>query len=212
MRKTIIAASVVALIAGATAVPALAQGPGGHGGFGGYGGMIMRYDADQDGVVTQSEFNTARAASFSETDANHDGALSRDEIQAFHRAHREARREAGGPRRDPMSRADANNDGRVTREEFLAGPAAMFDRMDTNNDGVLSADERPQRPQRGERPQHQRVDANNDGSISRDEYNAAGAQRFAALDANHDGRVTTEEAQAGRPHGVHGGMHGGGRR
>jgi Ca2+-binding EF-hand superfamily protein len=36
---------------------------------------------------------------------------------------------------------DANGDGTITREEFLAFHASMFDEMDKNHDGKLSADE-----------------------------------------------------------------------
>lgn len=41
-----------------------------------------------------------------------------------------------------MKRMDVDGDGNVTREEFMQGHAAMFDRIDTNGDGVLDADER----------------------------------------------------------------------
>ena len=41
-----------------------------------------------------------------------------------------------------MMRMDVDGDGNVTRAEFMQGHAAVFDRIDTNGDGVLDADER----------------------------------------------------------------------
>lgn len=41
-----------------------------------------------------------------------------------------------------MGRMDADGDGKVTREEFMKGHEAMFDKIDTNGDGVIDADER----------------------------------------------------------------------
>ncbi len=45
-----------------------------------------------------------------------------------------------------LTRFDADADGRITREEFDVGLAAAFKAMDKNGDGVVTADERPQRP------------------------------------------------------------------
>ena len=41
-----------------------------------------------------------------------------------------------------MARMDADGDGKVTREEFMKGHEAMFDKIDTNGDGVIDAGER----------------------------------------------------------------------
>ncbi|OYX36103.1 MAG: hypothetical protein B7Z01_00145 [Brevundimonas subvibrioides] len=46
----------------------------------------------------------------------------------------------GGP--DGPARMDADEDGFVSREEFTAPLSAAFDRLDTNDDGRLSPDER----------------------------------------------------------------------
>lgn len=100
-----------------------------------------------------------------------------------------------------LSDADENNDGNITREEFLARPIAMFEQLDANDDGVISAAERPQRGERGERrADRPNPDADGDGAFSRAEFAAMGAARFERLDANDDGRVTQEEAQAARGH------------
>jgi len=41
-----------------------------------------------------------------------------------------------------MARMDADGDGKVTREEFMKGHEAMFDKIDTNGDGVIDSAER----------------------------------------------------------------------
>ena len=41
-----------------------------------------------------------------------------------------------------MARMDADGDGNVTREEFMKGHEAMFDKIDTNGDGVIDPAER----------------------------------------------------------------------
>ena len=40
-----------------------------------------------------------------------------------------------------MMNMDADGDGSVTRDEFMKGHEAMFNKKDTNSDGVVSADE-----------------------------------------------------------------------
>jgi len=41
-----------------------------------------------------------------------------------------------------MGRMDADGDGKVTKDEFMKGYEAMFDKIDTNGDGVIDAGER----------------------------------------------------------------------
>lgn len=43
-----------------------------------------------------------------------------------------------------LARADANHDGRVTRDEYHAAYTAVFTRLDTDGDGVISNAERRQ--------------------------------------------------------------------
>lgn len=198
MRKFLFAAAGFAALTAAVGVAAAQNQPQQERPRG-----VFAMDANSDGVLTRQEFDAARTAQFTRLDANSDGFLSREEMRA--------QRGERGPRghRGQLARADANNDGNITREEFLARPTAMFDRLDANKDGVISADERPQprqraEGQRAERPEghrghRARVDADSDGRVSRAEWDAAGAAMFQRLDANNDGRITQEEAQAGRP-------------
>ena len=70
---------------------------------------------------------------FNRLDANEDGVVDASELA-----------NARGGRM--LARFDADADGRITREEFDVGLAAAFKAMDKNGDGVVTADERPQRP------------------------------------------------------------------
>ena len=67
-----------------------------------------------------------RAIRFDEMDKNKDGVLAGDE-------------KVGG-RRGGRGIVDANGDGKVTRAELLAN-APLFNRLDTNKDGVIDAAE-----------------------------------------------------------------------
>jgi hypothetical protein len=196
MRKVLIAAAGIAALAAGGVGFAFAQGGSAEAPRAHQGGFFQA-DANSDGAVTRQEYDAAGAARFATLDANNDGQLTREE----RRAQRGERRRGRGGRGGGMMGADANNDGNITREEFLARPTQMFDRLDADDDGVISASERPQRRERGERgerPARVNPDTNNDGQLSRAEYAAMGATMFERLDANNDGRVTQEEATAAR--------------
>ncbi|MGB3147626.1 MAG: EF-hand domain-containing protein [Paracoccaceae bacterium] len=109
---------------------------------------------------------------FAAMDADGDGALSRDEMAAFHRAR--------------LAGADADGDGFVTRDEMKA---AMEDRMaerlermvdhmierhDQDGDGRLGADE--MEPGRGMDRMFAHLDRDADGAISKDEFAKARAK------------------------------------
>ena len=53
-----------------------------------------------------------------------------------------AGKDKGGAGKCGMGRMDADGDGNVTREEFMKGHEAMFDKIDTNGDGVIDSAER----------------------------------------------------------------------
>ena len=104
---------------------------------------------------------------------------------------------------------DANKDGAIDRAEAAKAPklAGMFDQLDKNKDGKLSADERPHmregmRHRRGARGGHGRMmaaDADKDGRISRAEAQAAqdkAGDRFEKMDFNKDGYLDRADMQA----------------
>ncbi|WP_448502235.1 EF-hand domain-containing protein [Sphingomonas sp.] len=96
--------------------------------------MLARADTNRDGAVSRSEFAAARTAMFDRLDRNNDGYVdSRDRPRLM------------GSRFDQaygaLLQADANGDRRISRAELRDAPAPGFDAADTDQDGVLSADE-----------------------------------------------------------------------
>lgn len=147
MRKFLLAAAGAAVLAGAAGL-ALAQNNDGDQRGGRHG--FFQSDANNDGAVTRQEYDAGREAKFAQLDADTNGQLTREEMRAERGHHRGGRR---GGSMHQLTRADANNDGNITRDEFLAGPTERFDRMDANDDGVISAAERPQRSTAEQRQQ-----------------------------------------------------------
>lgn len=100
---------------------------------------------------------------------------------------------------------DPWGDATVTRAEEQTKADERFTALDTDKDGILSADEQkaaesargpggPGGPRGGLR----RADGNGDGKITKDEYVAAQLERFDRQDADKDGNLTKAERDAAR--------------
>lgn len=87
---------------------------------------------------------------FDRMDANKDGSVSREEMEAA-RAQRQQKagepgghpgmRHMSGMRGHMFTMADANKDGRVTLQEATQMALRHFDTADANRDGTVTADE-----------------------------------------------------------------------
>ena len=188
-------------------------------------------DKNGDGFISNEEFETIpriqglpeekRTNLFTRFDKNGDGKLDRGELGRF-----------GKPRdgrRRPMPRLwelDTDKSGGVDFEEFKAGQIfekltpdkqqAVFRRLDTDGDGVISPKDKPEPPfkrgggkDRGRRPggppmgpHHiiRQLDQDGDGALSFEEFRKGHAvrnltedeqeDRFEALDQDKDLKIT----------------------
>jgi Ca2+-binding EF-hand superfamily protein len=110
-----------------------------HGGHHGHRGMHAMHlrgaDANHDGAITREEFLAGPIEHFNRLDANHDGAISGAEMPAPRE-----RGEHHGPGGEHPS-PDANGDHQLSRAEFAAMGGVMFDRLDANHDGRVTRQE-----------------------------------------------------------------------
>jgi Ca2+-binding EF-hand superfamily protein len=94
-----------------------------------------------------------------------------------------------------IQRLDQNQDGLVSADEFR-GPAERFERLDRNSDGSIDAAEAPEgRSCRryGKHPDRAQYDLDGDGRISQEEFISMAQQRFERLDRNGDGHIDAAE-------------------
>ena len=110
--------------------------------------FLQRFDANNDGKVTQEEINTVKSEQFAKYDKDGNGVLSLEEWQAM-RQDRMKERQAQG-----FSRHDANGDGGISKEEFLAKSNRWMERMDHNGDHMIDQDEMGQHHGYGHRGHH----------------------------------------------------------
>lgn len=116
---------------------------------------LTALDGDGDGVVSVEErragFQAKRAermnARFARLDANGDGSISRAEFDAASRSEHAPRAEQAGHRggrRHALRAHGGRTDqaGPVTIADVRARLTAGFDKLDTDHDGVISAEER----------------------------------------------------------------------
>lgn len=163
---TISAVALGAVVLGSV-VPAAARGFGdGHGPRAGMGfPSFAELDANADGALSMDELQAPLAERFAAIDGNGDGALSPEEMQAMRPMGKDGMRSPRGMKR-----------GAVTPEMRQARAEAIMERMDADGDGLLSLDELAAEPNADRI--FERIDADGDGTISKEEFDAA-AETFA---------------------------------
>ena len=90
---------------------------------------------------TKAEAEERAQMVFDQLDANHDGAITQDEVTAFTKMMGDNPRIVGRVT-SMFTEADTNHDGKLTAAEAKARADVAFDAADTNHDGVLSPEER----------------------------------------------------------------------
>jgi Ca2+-binding EF-hand superfamily protein len=97
---------------------------------------------------------------------------------------------------------DSNGDGAVSADEHAAGAKTMFDRMDANKDGVVTAQEMEKAHPQGDKKMSasdkiKTIDTNGDGQLSAAEHAAGSAAMFDKMDTDHNGSLSAGEWKAG---------------
>jgi Ca2+-binding EF-hand superfamily protein len=97
--------------------------------------LLSRYDANHDGTITRAEMEAGLKADFAAADTNHDGRLDPDETRAVN----EKRWSEGLSTTSTL--VDWNQDGFVDFSEFAGTARSLFAQIDRDGDGVLSPKE-----------------------------------------------------------------------
>ncbi|MGQ7843117.1 EF-hand domain-containing protein [Granulosicoccus sp. 3-233] len=111
------------------------HGKRGQGGPGLMVKLLKSADADGDGVVTQAEIDTFKAAQLSGADSNADGALNIEEFDTIYRALTRSRMV------DMFQDLDEDGDGVISAAELDDRVSSVVARMDRNDDGTLTRED-----------------------------------------------------------------------
>src|SRR5579863_2331028 len=94
--------------------------------------LLLRYDANHDGIVTREEMEAGLKADFAAADTNGDGCLDTAET----RAENQRRLARDGAQASPL--VDWNLDGCVDFKEFANTVHSYFDLVDKKKDGRVT--------------------------------------------------------------------------
>lgn len=93
------------------------------------------YDLNHDGALTRSELEAGLRVDFAKADLNHDGHLDADEMRVVN----QQRWENDASMASPL--VDWNQDGIIDLTEFGATARSLFAQYDRDGDGVITAED-----------------------------------------------------------------------
>ena len=144
---------------------------------------------DPNARVSQAEFVDRRVARLTTMDANGDGVVAREEMQAQRQARMAERRS------QMFERMDANSDGSITRAEYDASHAQRAERMAERRAERGEAGQRRERGHRGGHRMGMRLDRDGQG-VNIEQARQRATEQFGRMDADGDGFVTGAEMRA----------------
>jgi Ca2+-binding EF-hand superfamily protein len=135
---------------------------------------MQMMDKNGDGKVSAAEHADGVKAMFTKMDANKDGQVTAAEMDAMHdsmkdKGHATARTD-GGPNEQKMADKKAYDD---------TGTGKSMPKMMSSEQKIA------------------KMDTNNDGKLSAAEHSAGAKQMFSQMDADGDGALTAQEMQKG---------------
>jgi hypothetical protein len=97
--------------------------------------LLLRYDTNNDRQISKTEMDAGIRADYAKADANGDGKLTADEVQAEN----QRRWNLEGPQSSPLM--DWNMDGNVSVAEFGNAVHSLFVTVDKDTDSVVTVAE-----------------------------------------------------------------------
>lgn len=107
--------------------------------------FLKRFDTNNDGKVSETEWPDKGRMTFAEVDANSDGAVTADELAKMRKLHDG---KAGPDGKDHLARLDTDKDSKISPAEWNTQGDKIFARLDDNKDGKIAGDEMPKHHKR----------------------------------------------------------------
>lgn len=157
--------------------------------------FLKKFDTNSDNKITKQEFDDSMLQRFNKMDTDKNGVITKEEFKNNSRAMHKGYK-------NNKTKMDTDSDGLISKKEFLGAKQKwaerQFSKLDKNNDGFLSENERPSGILKFKKPLHyfSKIDKNNDGVISPEESKLSSAKLFKRLDQNNDKIITQNEIQS----------------